>query len=276
MLHTMSTTSPTTRSKKPPNFTHADDSLPQKNTPTEPTKLPQQLPHHNLIPPVPTSHDLSLKHPAYVPPGNEPHPFNFPYSYNEIFRFQGYSGTASFLAWRFMSGMLLGLQIYLPIHLLPVILFKRQKIREALSSRNFAELRRIFAALLKNVVKSCLFISTLQTVFLAGLLGARDLLKGVDHPVSVLLAGFLAGGSILFEKKPRRLELGLYCVPRCVEIADRYLKFRGWFNWGETKERLFWMFMFSLSVGGMMALYVERGKRMKASMRGLIGVLIGE
>jgi hypothetical protein len=122
---------------------------------------------------------------------------------------------------RYLRVMYEGVKIYLPIHLLPIILFKRGKIR--------TEPLQLLKSLFKNQLLSSCFIASLTEGF-NGVVILFHLLGLPDHPFTIYTAGFLCGLSCLCEQKSRRKELTIYCATRAFEILSVYGQVNNWFK----------------------------------------------
>ncbi|KAJ3102002.1 hypothetical protein HDU97_000915 [Phlyctochytrium planicorne] len=99
------------------------------------------------------------------------------------------------------------------LNLVPLVLFKaKEVIKEPISA-----VRRTAFSTLRSSVFLAAFVSTFQ----AGICMHRDLVaRGEikkDHKFFYYILGFLSGWSIFLEKKSRRSELVLYCLPKALE-----------------------------------------------------------
>ena len=77
----------------------------------------------------------------------------------------------------------------------------------------------------KNLALSSLFLSTYQANAKAIICHYRKPIQATGATWPAILSGAVAGGSIWVERKSRRRELALYCMPRAVEIVlNKYVK----------------------------------------------------
>jgi len=194
-----------------------------------------------------------------------------PYVYkscNAIVRKHGYKhGAFSFIWRRFLRVLFTqSLPIYLPIHCLPIVLFKRKQLVQTPKT--------VLWSLLKANVKSCLFLSSFQTLFIAVVCLGNYCLKN-DSPMTAVVSGLLAPLSILFENENRRKEMMLYCVPRVGEILQRLGVESQWFNEMSWDNAV--LVLFSLSMGVLMYYYHRdsTGRTIKPSIRSLISLTLG-
>ncbi|MES1909150.1 MAG: hypothetical protein MHM6MM_001946 [Cercozoa sp. M6MM] len=121
-------------------------------------------------------------------------------------------------AMQWFYGIGRALPVYLPVHLLPLLLFRFGKLRSA----PIETLRRVTFAL----VRSSVFLTSFQGFFWFAWCHSRNLL-GFDHRYTTAFAGLWAGLSILIEKQSRRRELLLFCMPRVLEAAFSIARKKG-------------------------------------------------
>ncbi|CAI5712313.1 unnamed protein product [Hyaloperonospora brassicae] len=117
-----------------------------------------------------------------------------------------------------INGLGRSLQIYLPVHFLPAMIFRFQQLRGAPASTTA---RISYAAL-----RSSAFLTSYQTVAKLVICMARNALRR-DEAAAPLAAGIATGGALFFEHTKRRFELMLYCLPRAIDIVWQLLKRRG-------------------------------------------------
>lgn len=194
-----------------------------------------------------------------------------PYVYkscNDIVRKHGYKhGAISFIVRRFLRVLFTqSLPIYFPIHCLPIVLFKRKLLLE--------NPRSVLLALLKANVKSCMFLSSFQTLFIAIVCLGNYVLR-CDSPIVAITSGLIAPISILFENENRRKEMMLYCVPRVGEILEKFGVESEWFSKDRWDSMV--IVLFSLSMGVLMHYYHSdaTGRTIKPSIRSLISLTLG-
>ncbi|KAJ3216115.1 hypothetical protein HDU67_009916 [Dinochytrium kinnereticum] len=99
------------------------------------------------------------------------------------------------------------------INIVPLLLFKA---REVLRSPVSAASRTVVSTL-----RSSVFLAAYVTTFQSGICVHRELIRrGIlkqDHKFVYYLLGFISGWSIFLEKRSRRAELVLYCLPKALE-----------------------------------------------------------
>eukprot|EP00455_Lapot_gusevi_P028538 TRINITY_DN3048_c0_g1_i3.p1 TRINITY_DN3048_c0_g1~~TRINITY_DN3048_c0_g1_i3.p1 ORF type:complete len:446 (+),score=97.67 TRINITY_DN3048_c0_g1_i3:102-1439(+) len=115
---------------------------------------------------------------------------------------------------RWWLGFLSALPVYLPIHFLPLLLFRsglllKKPVETTLQTS-------------KAVVMSASFLTTFQASFWTILCLGRNTFQR-DTRITTLLAGFISGLAVLFEKKGRRAELMIFCMPRVLELTWKML-----------------------------------------------------
>lgn len=110
-------------------------------------------------------------------------------------------------------------RIYMPVHLLPTLLFNPGKVAQ----NPGAFVKRV----VQNVARSSIFLTTYQANVKMTHCFVRNAIK--DDPVwTALLSGITAGLSIFIEHPRRRTELTLYVLPRALEASFNYvLKYHG-------------------------------------------------
>mmetsp|Transcript_17479 Transcript_17479/g.27283 ORF Transcript_17479/g.27283 Transcript_17479/m.27283 type:complete len:360 (-) Transcript_17479:172-1251(-) len=115
-------------------------------------------------------------------------------------------------------GLIRAGKIYLPVHFIPLLLFRYKALlrdpSEALFKTSIALLR------------SCCFLTTYVLCIKGTNCFLRNLFKR-DATWHALLAGQLTSFACLFEKPSRVSELTLYCLPRAAEATWTYLLRRG-------------------------------------------------
>ena len=99
-------------------------------------------------------------------------------------------------------------KFYIPLHLIPVLLFKRRKLVQ--------EPKRTFMITCKNIFKSCLFLAVYVSVFRYLLCVTKNTRRTVDR-WNMIIASFVCGFAIILEPESRRNELAMYLVPRAFE-----------------------------------------------------------
>ncbi|GAB9474565.1 hypothetical protein Gpo141_00011685 [Globisporangium polare] len=131
-------------------------------------------------------------------------------------------------------------QVYLPVHILPALIFRFQQIKDApLSSAG----RISYAALC-----SCLFLTSYQTIVKLVMCTIRNTFQR-DFHIAGWIAGFATGSALFLENRKRRSELMLYCLIRALDIVWQLLKRRGLVRYVKYSE----VALFSLSLGAIMS-----------------------
>jgi len=116
-------------------------------------------------------------------------------------------------------GLLRAGRIYLPVHLLPTILFSPLKIVK--------DPLHFLKAKSKNIVRSAIFLTTYQATAKGVICLIRNTIKD-DPNFASIFAGLSSGLSVLVEHPRRRSELTLYVLPRALEVCFNYVaKFHG-------------------------------------------------
>uniref|UniRef100_K3W753 Transmembrane protein 135 N-terminal domain-containing protein n=1 Tax=Globisporangium ultimum (strain ATCC 200006 / CBS 805.95 / DAOM BR144) TaxID=431595 RepID=K3W753_GLOUD len=131
-------------------------------------------------------------------------------------------------------------QVYLPVHILPALIFRFSQIKAAPIS---SAARVSYAALC-----SCLFLTSYQTVVKLVMCAIRNTFHR-DFSIGGWIAGFSTGAALFLENRKRRAELMLYCLSRALDIVWRLLKRRGLVRYVQHSE----VALFSLSMAGIMS-----------------------
>mmetsp|Transcript_42027 Transcript_42027/g.64385 ORF Transcript_42027/g.64385 Transcript_42027/m.64385 type:complete len:146 (+) Transcript_42027:97-534(+) len=113
----------------------------------------------------------------------------------------------------------MALKFYLPIHLVPTLIFKRQKLLK--------EPIKAIKSIIKNIVKSALFISVYVSSFWWFYCKLKNYRRRTDR-WNIIIASFFCSFAILFEPPSRRTELALYMFPRVLESMFFYMEKRGY------------------------------------------------
>ena len=120
-----------------------------------------------------------------------------------------HEGTCNYEAYkRFITVFKLAVKFYLPIHLVPALIFKRKQ----LTSKPLEVLK----SFLKGFIRSVLMLAVYCTIFRYGLCQFKNM-RHKNDKYNPIVSGFLATLTILFEPASRRAELTLYLVPRFLE-----------------------------------------------------------
>ena len=108
-------------------------------------------------------------------------------------------------------------KFYGAIHLLPVLIFKLKKIRK--------EPFKVLKGYVKNVARSCLFLSTYMSLLVYGMCFWRRLVG--NRPLHVIISGLLTFPGMFWEAEGRRTEMSHYFLSPFLEGAWMWLKKRG-------------------------------------------------
>eukprot|EP00941_MAST-03F_sp_MAST-3F-sp1_P001328 g1328.t1 len=109
----------------------------------------------------------------------------------------------------FINGLKLAVPVYVPVYSLSTLLFQRKKLFS--KAKFFTTVTKV----LFNISRSCIFLSLFCTIGVGSLailraVGLRYSVAGKHARHLFVVAGAMAGGSVLIEKKSRRIELALY------------------------------------------------------------------
>ena len=109
-----------------------------------------------------------------------------------------------------------------------------------------------FATFIKSTLRSVLFLTMYVMTSWSTPCLFRNL-RGKDEKWMYYVNGLLAGSMVLIEQPGRRLELGMYCLPRAIESL-----WNGWVSKGYVKDVPYGeAIYFSLSTGVLMSLYQQ-------------------
>ncbi|KAJ3289988.1 hypothetical protein HK104_007095 [Borealophlyctis nickersoniae] len=126
------------------------------------------------------------------------------------------------MSWeRFYKGFPKALKIYLLVHSLPVILFRRYTLTNP-STAPKTVFHILFAA-----ARSSTFLASFISIILAAICTSRNLTH--NDLIGPTLGSALCGLSLLIERKSRRPEMALYVAPRAV--------YSWWWRWKHVKGR---------------------------------------
>lgn len=145
--------------------------------------------------------------------------------------------------------------------------------------------RFLFYPLLATL-RSASFLATFIASVWAGVCMTRQLFQ-TDIPQGPLLGGFLAGWSILLERKSRRGELALYVLPRAIwsvmhrfkKQANRHMRLENYGGYASLAALAVgdfgFMFTWMVSVGVLSKVYKESRHDLRPSVRAVFGFLLG-
>eukprot|EP01083_Nonionella_stella_P099253 279058_1 len=133
------------------------------------------------------------------------------------------------------------LPIYIPVHTLPVLLFRFNALR--------ASPIPVLSRLFRSIVRSTCFMGSFPVIYWVAFSSLRNFLKK-DWKYTFAIAGFISGNSIFIEKPSRRLELMMFLLPKAIESVWIIMKAHGWKSNPAVNP-----IMFSFSSAIMMTLY---------------------
>ena len=117
----------------------------------------------------------------------------------------------------FCQSFMRALPVYIPVYLLPLVIFK--------SSKLVSDPVNVGHHVLAGILRSSGFLASYCSVAWFISCWARPFVA--RSRLLSCLAGFGAGTTVLAEKKPRRIELGLYVFTQALQSTFRLLKSRG-------------------------------------------------
>ena len=123
---------------------------------------------------------------------------------------------------------------------------------------------------LKNIVKSCLFLSIYVSVFQYMLCFTKNTRMKVDR-WNVILSTLVCGFAFVFEQRGRRNELVMYMLPRVLESLYNLLMEKGYakaFKYGEV-------FVFACCMSLIMYCFQNRPDQMKPTYHSLLKRFFG-
>ncbi|KAK6166026.1 hypothetical protein SNE40_022815 [Patella caerulea] len=159
-------------------------------------------------------------------------------------------------------------KLYLPIHATPMLLFRRK----LLFQKPLAEL----LTLARNLAMSSAFLATMVMLAKYGLCVLRNIL-GRPPPIPPLVpvvAGFMCGLGILFERSSRRKELALFLIPHTL-YAFYLLGKQSRLNPLLVLPHGF-VIMFSISMMGIMHAYEREPSSLTQLTRGILNFFVGK
>ena len=143
-------------------------------------------------------------------------------------------------------------KFYVPIHFLPALIFKKQRLLK--------EPIKILKACIINIIRSSLFISTYVCSFWYMCFVFRNKRMRTEKWI-IIYAGFICSFAILFEPAHRRTELALYMFPRFLESMFLFLEKRGYVKSIKNGEVL----VFAFALGIIMYCYQNEEKKIKST-----------
>ena len=129
------------------------------------------------------------------------------------------------------------LKFYVPIHLIPVIIFKLRKLRK--------EPKRVIYGFLKNVGRSCMFLATYMSILKYCICLFKNL-SGQNRPLVVILSGLCTFPGMYWEAPGRRTEMGLYFLSPFLEGMWMWFEKRGYVT--SIKYGEIYLFVFAMAI----------------------------
>ncbi|KAJ3044701.1 hypothetical protein HDV00_001105 [Rhizophlyctis rosea] len=165
------------------------------------------------------------------------------------------------VVWR--RGFLDALKVYIPGHILPALLFHRRRLLHY----PIQTLRHV----LISILRSSAFLASYITVLWTFICLCRNSI-GRDTIAGPILGSFGSGLTLLLEKKERRREVAVYCVPKAVESCVwRVTGGKGvggkWAGVGEVGG-------FAVAMGYLLKEFVKGPKRVRREIGGLLGFFL--
>eukprot|EP01083_Nonionella_stella_P080774 222091_1 len=133
------------------------------------------------------------------------------------------------------------LPVYIPVHALPLILFRFKALRMSPLST--------LLRLAKSILRSTCFMAAFPVIYWGVFCAMRNILQH-DSKLTFLISGFMSGNSIFIEKASRREELMLFVLPKMIESGWVIMKKHGWKRNSAVNP-----IMFCVSAAIMMTLY---------------------
>ncbi|KAI8902728.1 hypothetical protein BC833DRAFT_654540 [Globomyces pollinis-pini] len=134
------------------------------------------------------------------------------------------------------------LKLYGPLNLIMTVVFKGKKLlKDPLKS---------VKQYTKSTLRSVLFLTCYVTAAWCTPCLFRNM-RGKDENWMYYVNGLISGAMVLIEQPGRRLELGMYCLPRAIECLWNSLSVKGYVPLIPAGEAIY----FSLSTGVLMTLY---------------------
>lgn len=163
-----------------------------------------------------------------------------------------------------LAALLRSVRVYLPVFLIPLLLFNRSRLLRAPA----ASLSHVAA----GIARSSVFLATYCTTGWTSVYAAERFL-GLSHHINGFLGGALAGAAVLLEKKPRRIELGLYVGTQALESLWRIHRHR--LGLPPLTSRPIPPLLFAFSLGVLMHAFNRRPRTLRATYRSLLRQVAG-
>ena len=155
------------------------------------------------------------------------------------------------------------LKFYVPIHLIPVIIFKLKRIRK--------EPKKVIFGFLKNVFRSCMFLATYMTILKYGICFFKNL-SGQNRPLVVIISGLCTFPGMYWEADGRRTEMGLYFLSPFLEGMWKWFAKRGYVSSISNGE----IYLFVITMAILMYCYQQEPDTIKDTYLSICKKLWGE
>ena len=106
---------------------------------------------------------------------------------------------------KFITVFWMATSMYTPIHMFPVIVFKRKKL--------FNQPIQVLFHLIYNIIKSCIFIALYVSLFQIFMCFFKNYRRKMDK-WNVIYSSFICSFAVLLEPTSRRIEIALFFLPR--------------------------------------------------------------
>ncbi|KAI8929719.1 hypothetical protein BC831DRAFT_259132 [Entophlyctis helioformis] len=123
----------------------------------------------------------------------------------------GIHGCVNHTVFVWRNGFFDALKLYLPVHILPALVFGIRKISTP------ADLALMLGRSAVGALRSSTFLASFIGIIWATICAGRQFYNRGDRPIGQNLGSFLCGFSIFLERPSRRREMALYTVPKAIE-----------------------------------------------------------
>ena len=153
---------------------------------------------------------------------------------------------------RFLKVMDLAYKFYIPIHVLPALIFKWNRITK--------EPVKILKKAIFNIIRSSFFLSVYVSAFHYFVCLTQQYRIKTDK-WNIICASFICSFAVLFEPSNRRTELALYMFPRFLESLHLALHKRGYVKSYNNAE----VVIFAIAMSVIMYCYQNEEKNIKST-----------
>lgn len=167
------------------------------------------------------------------------------------------------------------LQLYLPVHLIPIVIFSYRRLLRTPS---------LIVKPLLGAARSASFLATFVALAWTGICTGRTLIgprlpfpqQLWDSGLAMSLSTFICGWSVLLENKRRRSEMALFVAPRALyTVIDKVLPSKLLRNQGFKLARELERIVFSLSAATIITFQVYRPEHIRGFVRSMAKYLVG-